>query len=254
MSAAVTPRDVLARTDHRPVPMPDGPWIQRQTWSELLFAHWSVPESSLRRLIPKQLSIETKDGSAWLGITPFRMSGVRLRAVPALPGVSTFRELNVRTYVRHRNTPGIWFFSLDADSLPNVLGARAIYNLPYFYARMSLRRRGDDFAFSSWRLGTTSRLAFRATYKPSGEEFQSAPGSLEHWFTERYVLFTADRHGRLYRAEIHHAPWPLQPAEAGVECNTMGSPLQLPLTPAPHLLFSRKLDVLVWPLRREPAR
>jgi uncharacterized protein YqjF (DUF2071 family) len=236
---------------HRPFPPPAGPWIQEQTWHDLLFAHWPVPVEALRRLLPDQVQVDTFDGQAWIGVIPFRLSNIHLRGAPPLPGVSAFTELNVRTYVTLDGTPGVWFFSLDADSLFNVTVARQWYKLAYFYSRMSLEREDSTVHFSSRRREASPAPEFRASYRPLGEPFQARPGTLEHWFTERYCLFTADRHGRISRGDIHHAPWPLQRAEARIEANTMTAPLSIKLRhAAPHLLFARKIEVLVWAVRR----
>jgi uncharacterized protein YqjF (DUF2071 family) len=130
----------LAETAHRPWPVPEGSWMLGQTWQDLLFAHWRVNADALRRLVPAALTVEEHDGSAWLAITPFVLTGFRFRGTLPLPVVSSFPELNVRTYVTAEGKPGIWFFSLDTSSLLAVEGARRTYKLPYFHARMSVDR------------------------------------------------------------------------------------------------------------------
>src|SRR3954453_16381426 len=127
----------LREVEHRPWPLPAAPWAMGQTWEHLLFAHWRVDPEELRRLLPEGLELDTHDGEAWLGITPFRLTGLRLRGTLPLPRLSAFHELNVRTYVVADGKPGIWFFSLDADHRLAVLGARRLYRLPYHRARMS---------------------------------------------------------------------------------------------------------------------
>jgi uncharacterized protein len=219
-----------------------------QSWHDLLFAHWPVPESALRPHIPAGLAIDTFEGQAWLGVVPFRMSGVRLRGTPALPWLSAFPELNVRTYVVANGKPGVWFFSLDAGNALAVAIARTWFHLPYFRARMSCQERNGWIEYRSER---THRRAPNAIldgrYRASGEVFSAQPGSLEHFLTERYCLYTADRTGRIIIGEIHHAPWPLQPAEAELTQNTMAQSLGLSL-PAdrPLLHFSKRQDVVVW--------
>src|SRR5215213_8448293 len=131
---------VLDRTEHRPYPLPDGSWVLRMRWRDLLFMHWRVPEEVLRPLIPQALRLDSCDGSAWLGVVPFRMESVRPRFLPAVPWLSGFPELNLRTYVTHENKPGLWFFSLDAYNPVAVRLARATFGLPYFDAKMSCRR------------------------------------------------------------------------------------------------------------------
>jgi uncharacterized protein YqjF (DUF2071 family) len=212
-----------------------------QSWIRLLFAHWRVDEGALRALVPAALELERFDGDAWLGITPFEVRGVRLRGTPPPPLVSRFPELNVRTYASFGGKPGIYFFSLDAGSGLAVVAARTLYRLPYFWARMRIAGEGAGVRYRSERI--RSPAAFSGRYQPEGPVFHAEPGSLEHWLTERYCLYTVDR-GHVRRAEIHHPPWPLQPASAEIAADTM-SPV--PLAGSPHLLFAPRQDVVVWP-------
>jgi uncharacterized protein YqjF (DUF2071 family) len=236
-------------TAHRPWSLPNGPWIMAQRWSNLLFAHWPVDADALRAIVPPSLPLDTFDGAAWLSIVPFYLSHLRPRWLPALPWVSEFPELNVRTYVTLGGKPGIYFFSLDAASPLAVAGARATYHLPYFAVRMSPQLGADGAVhYSSKRTDHRGRPAeFRACYRPIGPVSPSAPGTLDHWLTERYCLYALDGASRIYRAEIHHRPWPLQPAVAAIEVNTMATALNivLPAT-APRLSFAAQLDVVVW--------
>jgi uncharacterized protein YqjF (DUF2071 family) len=220
----------------------------RQTWHDLLFAHWPLPTEAMRPLVPAQLTLDTFDGQCWVGVVPFHMSGIRRRGLPAMPGLSRFPELNVRTYVTYGAKAGVYFFSLDAANLPAVLAARAFYNLPYFHADMTTQDRGGVIHYVSRRYRAAAE--FRGRYHPTSEVRLAAPGSIEHWLTERYCLYTTHR-GQLYRGEIHHAQWPLQTAEAELETNTVAAArgVSLPDT-TPHLLFARELDVLIWPLAR----
>jgi uncharacterized protein YqjF (DUF2071 family) len=226
---------------HRPWPLPDGPWVQGQTWEDLLFAHWRVDRDELARQLPPELPPDTHDGTAWLGITPFRLTNFRVRGLPPLPRLSSFPELNVRTYVTLDDKPGIWFFTLDAASQLAVEAAKRVYRLPYHRAKMTVERSGSLVHYESARPGA----AFSARYGGEGEPFTATPGTLEHFLTERYCLYTADG-GRLYRAEIHHPPWALQKGEATIDLNTM-APVPLP-EEEPHLLFAARQDVVVWPL------
>jgi uncharacterized protein len=237
---------VESETGHRPWPLPDESWVMAQTWDDLLFAHWRFPPEAIAQLVPQGLEVDQHDGSGWLGVTPFVLTGFRLRGTVPLPGLSTFPELNVRTYVTVDEKPGIWFFSLDAASRLAVEGARRTYKLPYFHARMSAKRRGERVEYSSERADASGRR-FDASYRPVGDVFTADPGSLEWFLAERYCLYAVDR-GRLHRAEIHHPPWPLQEAEIELRTNTMPPPQLTPEDP-PLCHFSRRQDVLIWPLR-----
>ena len=216
-----------------------------QTWEDLLFAHWRVPVDALRALVPPELEVETYDGSAWLGLVPFRITGLRARGMLPLPGASSFLEVNVRTCVRAADgKPGVWFISLDASSRLAVEAARRLYQLPYFHARMSAVHRGEWIDYESARTSETGRV-FSGRYRPAGAVFTAEPGSLEWFLVERYCLYATDGSGALHRADIHHPPWPLQPAEAEVDLTSL-SPIEL--DGDPFCLVSRRLDTVVWPL------
>ncbi len=238
------PEEILRNHQHRPWPIPSGPWIMRQRWEKLLFAHWALPPEELRARVPRDLPLDTYGGRCWVAVTPFYLSGLHARGAP-LPRFS-FPELNVRTYVTLAGKPGVYFFSLDAGSVTAVFGARSVYALPYFYARMRVQADGENIRYCCRRshLGTVAE--FEGSYWPVGAETYSVPGSLEHFLTERYCLYAVEA-GRVYRAEIHHLPWPLQKAGAEVVRNTMAAAagIELPLEP-PLLHFASALDVLVW--------
>jgi uncharacterized protein YqjF (DUF2071 family) len=237
---------LLLETAHRPIPMPSAPWSMKQKWHDLLFAHWPLAPRKLRSLVPQELELDLRDGSAWVAVTPFWMSGIRGRLAPPLPFLSKFCELNVRTYVRYKGVPGVYFFSLDAASLPAVLGARATYKLPYFHAAMLIRSSGESFEYTSSRLQQPRPANFHARYRPISMPRVREKSSIESFLTERYCLYTVDK-GRVLRAYIHHLPWQLQDAEAEFDINTMAqaSGIELPDT-KPLLHFSRNLEVLVW--------
>jgi uncharacterized protein YqjF (DUF2071 family) len=219
-------------------------------WEDLLFAHWPVPADALRKLIPPGLELDRFENEAWLGVVPFRMADTRLRGLPAVPGTAAFPELNVRTYVTAGGKPGVWFFSLDAGSRLAVRTARTFFHLPYFDARMTVRANDGAVSYESVRTHRGAAAAeFRATYRPLGEIQPAGSGSIEQWLVERYCLYAADRRGRVWRGDIHHAPWPLQRAEAEIERNTMADALSVDLPDTPPLLhFARRLDVAAWRL------
>jgi uncharacterized protein len=237
----------LASSGHRPWPLPAAEWTWRQSWLELLFAHWPVPASALERFVPSSLTIQEFDGTSWVGVVPFRMSGVMRRPLPDLPWVSAFPELNVRLYVERDGKPGVWFLSLDATNALAVWAARRFFHLPYFRAQMSLRRSGDTVHYRSERAGA----AFVGSYRPICEPYAARAGELEHWLTERYCLYARAPDGSLWRNEVHHAKWPLQRAEAEIEESTMLAFHGLDIAGPPALLhYAERLDVVVWPGER----
>jgi uncharacterized protein len=255
--------ELLKHTAHRPFPLPERPYIAVMRWHDLLFAHWPVDADDVRRAMPEPLRpfLDLREGKAWVGVIPFWMSNVTGRWMPPLPGLSTFPELNVRTYVTIEGKPGVFFFSLDAGNLSAVIAARAGFSLPYFHARMAvwsdrhigvrMPKMDQRFAHSEVRyvcerLEPPLPAEFRAHYRPAGTVYTAKSGTLEHFLVERYCLYCT-RRSEIMRTDIHHLPWPLQPAEAEIEVNTMAAAdgLLLP-EQAPLLHFAKKLDVLAW--------
>jgi len=240
-----------ASTSDRPWPAPSTPWLVTMQWHDLLFAHWQVDARLLRPLIPSALTVDTFDGTAWVGVVPFWMNGIRRRRWPALPGLSEFPELNLRTYVAASDgRPGVWFFSLDAAHRIAVRAARRCYHLPYFDARMNVRETTGEIHYHSLRTHRGAPPAeFAARYRPTGPVFHARPGSFEFWLTGRYCLYAADRRGRVYRGEIDHAPWPLQPAEADIRDNTMTEQISIRLPDKPPVLhFAKCIKAVAWGL------
>jgi uncharacterized protein YqjF (DUF2071 family) len=219
-----------------------GPFVGEQCWRDLLFAHWPVQKNSVERLLPPGLEIDLWADTAWIGIVPFDLKGLRARYLPGLPGMTNFLELNVRTYVRESGRPGIYFFSLDASSRTAVAGARTALGLPYFCAEMSCTRRDQWIDYRSVREG--SDAVFEASYRPTGDAAEAETGSLEEFLVERYRLFTTIL-GKLFRLEIDHPPWQLRAAEAEIRTNTMASAagLSLPAVP-PRLHFVERQGVV----------
>ena len=242
---------ILEVIGHRPWPIPSAPWLMRQTWHDLLFAHWTVDAVALRRQVPAVFELDLYEGDAWIAVVPFRMTNVAPRGLPALPWLSAFPELNVRTYVRVGGKPGVYFFSLDAGNPVAVGIARTLFHLPYFSAAMTFEERDGWIHYDSRRTGrSASPVGFTARYRATIPGDAPMPGTLERFLTERYCLYTT-KGADAYRLEIHHPPWNLQPAEAEITVNTMVEAAGLvgPVTP-PLLHFSTRQEVLTWGLQR----
>lgn len=222
----------------------------RQEWHHLLFAHWPVSPSDLRPLIPVEFEVDTFEKQAWIGVVPFLMRNVTLRGMPVVPWLSHFPELNVRTYVRRNDRPGVYFFSLDAGNPVAVQIARRWFHLPYFNAQMQVSVDGEDVIYTSSRRHKSSPPAeLSVRYGPDSPVLESKT-DLEIWLTERYCLYTCStRNGLPFRGEIHHRPWPLQRAWADIKLNTMAAAagLELPET-TPLLHYSRSIDMRAWTL------
>ena len=242
---------ILNTVGHRLYPIAKGPWVMTQAWNELLFAHWPLRPEALRSFLPPALTLDTFEGEAWVGVVPFHMSQVHPRSIPSLPWISQFPELNMRTYVNVQGLPGVYFFSLDAANPVAVAIARTLFRLPYFNATMHSQRLIDTIDYRSQRTHSGAPAAeFRALYRPIAPIAYANPGSLEHWFTERYYLYTVAGN-IIYRGDIHHGRWPLQQAELEIISNMMASSqgIQLPDT-APLLHYANLQEVLIWPLQR----
>ena len=237
-----------------PSSLPTGPWIMEQRWHDLLFMHWPIKPEVLRARLPAALAphLDLFAGQAWLGVVPFWMSHVGLRG---LPPWSPFAELNLRTYVNIDGQPGVYFFSLDAESRTAVWGARASFRLPYYYAAMELKQSGEEITYRSQRLGAANSAEFIGKYGPLAEpEFQAAPGSLESFLVERYCLYTANG-AKIRRGKIMHRPWPLRRAWCNVESNTIATAAGITLpTSEPVLHYVPTIRVAIWwPQRVTPS-
>jgi uncharacterized protein len=233
LAAAAAQRRSLAAAAHRPWPLPDGPWVLGQSWERLLFAHWPVEAGSLRTRVPPPLELDTFDGTAWLGVIPFAVTGLHVRGVPPLAPWAFFLEANVRTYVRLGDRPGVLFLSLDASRRLTAAAARVTHRLPYHLAEMRATAAGEWIDYRSsrrWR-GPPARLD--VSYRPAGAPAPAAPGSLEAFLVERYRVYTEDA-GELWFTDVHHRPWRIAPAEVELRDATL-VPADLGLLPAPAL-------------------
>jgi len=246
-----------------PTQRPDGKPIGQHTWSNLLFVHWKVPRLEVERFLPDELSVDTFEGSAWIGLVPFQLSGVRPWWFPPVPGISSFYETNVRTYVHlDGKDPGVWFFSLDAASSLAVRIARSRWHLPYHRAHMTLERSGGAISYTSSRLwpgrfGVGGRIeaevgdSIGALDKsvPSG---QAVPGTIEHFLAERYFFYAQSAKNTLIRGRVHHSAYPLCEARMRDLDQTLVSDAGFDVSNRPdHVLFSKGVNVDVFGL--EPA-
>lgn len=237
---------------------PDQQVLLHQNWHHLLFLHWQIPAAELQALLPPRLTVDTFDGNAYIGLVPFTLSGVRPILVPPLPWISTFHEINVRTYVHlEGRDPGVWFFSLDASSSIAVAAARAAYKLPYYGADIEMSVGEGPLPLVSFDTHRTDdRGAMPANahlrYRPlEGAVTPAAPGTLEHFLVERYILYSESESHELYRARVHHQPYPVQRVEvleldetmiwaAGIRRNDALS----------HRHYAREVNVKVYALEK----
>ncbi len=232
--------------EHRPWATPIHPWYIWMSWQKLLFAHWPVEPKLVEPHLPDGLTLQTYDSAAWIGVVPFDMV-ITGRGLPTFGRQSHFLELNVRTYVTCEGKPGVWFFSLEAERWLAVRAARRLFGLPYFDADMELERDDGTIHYRSERTHRDVESAeFEGEYRPEGDSYHAEEGTLEHFLTERYCLYAHDGVS-LLRADIHHAPWPLQRAEVDLEINTMADWIDIPLEGEPELThYAPRIDVVGW--------
>lgn len=227
--------------------------VMYQKWHKLLFLHWEVDAAMIQRTLPPGLTVDTYEGKAFIGFVPFFMRGIRPRFVPPVPGISNFLEANVRTYVYSADgTPGVWFYSLDANQWLAVKVARQFFRLPYMHAKMSAEET-DGFVDYQFRR-QHSALDVRFRYRGVGETVSAEPGSLNFFLAERYILF-AYKGGQLYSGQVHHTPYQLSSAELTHHDTHLftldGFPA--PNRPPDSALYSPGVDVDVYSLKPVPT-
>jgi uncharacterized protein YqjF (DUF2071 family) len=244
--------NVLNETTHRPFSLPEKKWIMRQSWRNLLFTHWPISPEVLRPYIPSQLQIDTFNDRAWIGVVVFVMEGIYHRYLPTISLTPTFSEINVRTYVRYNGKPGIYFLSLDVNDLASYTIAKRWYHLPYSLASISYQQEGPTFHVKSIRKAKTNiPIEFKGSYSPNQDVFYAKKETLEHWFIERYCLYSNDNRGNMYCGDIHHRPWPLQTVNTKISMNTLFSMFSFNVSEENSLSsYSRGVDTLIWNIKK----
>lgn len=236
---------------HRSWPLPSGKWIMRQSWRNLLFIHWPIPPEIIRPYIPSSLQIDLFNSTAWIGGVVFDMFGIYPRGLSSVSLTSKFSEVNVRTYVQHDGKPGVYFLSLDVGDWASLTIAKRWYRLPYHPADISIQKRGQTFYYESIRKGKNSSLVSKGTYTPVSDIFFPKEGTLDHWLTERYCLYSTNHRDNIYCGEIHHRPWPLQKVETELSRHTLFKPFHIDVSDVqPIYHFSEGLDTLFWNIRK----
>lgn len=226
--------------------------VHRQRWEHALFLHWPVASARLRGLVPAGLDLDTFAGSAWVSVVAFSISGPRARLGLPVPFVPGFHQVNLRTYVHHKGqAPGVWFLSLDAAHPMVALFGRAVWRLPYHRAHITVTQEASGaWVQTAERVGDAP-ARFHARYQPDGAPQPFGPGTLNHFLTERYFLYSRGRLSGLRRARIHHAPWPTQPVQLLDVAQSLSNACGLPLPREPELAHhSGGVDVELFSLER----
>lgn len=240
--------DLLEFTEHRPLPLPHGPWLVSQRWREVLFAHWAVKPGVVRDLLPGRVELDLLEGAAWVSIVALQVTDMRVRNLPAIPGAGRFPQLNLRTYVRHRGEPGVYFFSADIGSRMAAKAAGTLYRLPVHSASLKAETGADGWTDFRGHRHDQAEADISMRYRGFGPVLGNDGNSVDAWLTERYVMFAADKAGELYRGDIHHMPWSLQQGEAEIQVEGISRAAGFRLDAEPSLLhFAERQDALIWP-------
>jgi len=247
-----SPAQVLKRIAHRPWPPPDRPWLWSQGWRDLLFCHWVVSVEALRSHVSHLLEIDVIDGSAWVSLVAFRMARVRPRWFPPFPPVSNFLELNLRTYVRSGDKPGVFFLSIHANKRLAARISRFFSPLPYVFAPMTLSPRDEGFKFRCQSTNQRHNVSYLTDYSPEAKVYAACQDSLTEWLLERYRLYVGNSKGELIQAEVHHEPWMVQNVDLDISSNTLGRDFGLDLPAVPDRAhFSSGVNALAWSFEPE---
>src|SRR5262245_36756931 len=238
---------MIPQNSNRSFPPPHAPWSFRQTWRDILFAHWRLPAAQLQLLLPRRMQLDTFDGHAWLSVVALRVTDSAPRFVTAVPWLSSFYEVNLRTYITYEGRPAIYFLSLDASQPFVVRLARASVGLAYFDANIEMSRSDESIFVQSIRKDRRApRAIFAATYRLQEGTFRPTFGTLASWLTDRYCSYSV-RGRSIVREETHHAPWLLAPVRLDIHENSLFEAFGIDVSGPPDLVhFSRRQDTLLW--------
>lgn len=238
----------MAAHVHLPERPPGRPRVSFR-WHDLLFMHWPVSPDRIRSLLPERLEVQTFEGRAWIGLVPFTMSHIRRLPLPPIPGTSRFHECNVRTYVTCHGRPGVYFFSLDASHGIACAFARRYWHLNYIHSAIQAQHERRRYVYHLGRVREPA-ITLHCEWWRGGRRATSEPGSLDHFLTERYAMFAADRAGRIWEGRIWHHPWPLRNAELIELEDTLlrASGIEIDRAEQPVLHHCDELQAEAWPL------
>ncbi len=239
--------EILDQTSHRPFPLPANSWFIHQKWKNVLFLHWQLDAELIERYLPAHLKLDTFKGKGWITITCLEMDDVKLKNFPSIPSISSFYEVNVRTYVTYRNIPGLFYFSLDASSWLSVLGARWTSPLPYFNADIVSHKNptGDTYIQSKRKSQPPAELILN--YASTGNEIPVEKKSIDYWLLERYGIFIQVAGNAIHQIAMHHLPWKIREVNVDIKHNTMTFPLGLILDSKNTLFhFCQDQELFLW--------
>ncbi|WP_172597875.1 YqjF family protein [Ureibacillus thermosphaericus] len=223
------------------------PWLMKQTWTDILFLHYPVKKDVLEAHLPPNLMLDTFEGQGWVTIVSYLTKAIVIRGIPSVPMGRGIPGLNVRTYVKAGNKPGIYFFQLAIRHRVTAKLAKVLFHLPYIYLDMSLLKSEKQFHSESSRIYS---LPFKCQYNVHSQASRMKQGTLGEWLLERYCFYTTNPQGKLLRCDIYHEPWIVHDVELmEVEHNILSTALNISskaINPIPH--YSKQLSVHIWPL------
>jgi hypothetical protein len=234
--------------DHIPFKLPNKSYSLSQEWRYLTFLHWIVDSKNIRPYLPDNLELDTYNGKAYVSTIPFLMKNVRPRFLPSIYGISTFPEFNIRTYVKHKNKTGVFFLTLDAQSIITCLFAPYAYGLPYRYSSGRIESIEKAYLWQSKRL--SDQVEIKGQCKPLGKSMRAAKGSIEEFLFERYCLFTLHKK-KLCMAYVAHKPWIFKSGDSQLNINSLTESYNLGIKNSlkPDLVhISNGVKVKTWPL------
>ncbi|MUK87998.1 hypothetical protein GMD78_06245 [Ornithinibacillus sp. L9] len=239
--------EIIRSTAHREYSLPKVPWLVMQKWEKLLFLHWPLSTEKVKRHLPTDLELDTYNGEAWMSMVAFKVNDMRFRRIPLPPYFKSSLQLNVRTYVKRNGVRGVYFFQIDTNHLPTVIGAR-LATLPYSYAKMSMVEKEGEVTFSSSRKEEES--GWNIQYSVAEEKETLEKGSISHWLLERYFLWTFTN-GKLYAGAIHHKQWKVQDANVHIDNHSMSDFLDTNVVNKPAIVhYADSKKTLIYPMKR----
>lgn len=235
---------------HKGTDLPNLPWVMKQTWHDLLFAHYPVKLELLQKLVPPVIQLDSYNGSAWIGIVPFHVQNHRARLLPPIPGIDRFSQLNIRTYVTVNGKRGVYFIRVDMNHLIAGVLAKTFYYMPFQAATIKMKQNDQTIHFNSQKNGQ-HQFEFQCKYKPITLPFYAAKGSFEQWLVERYSFYALNKKGEVVRSDILHDYWPLQLVEGEISNHSILLNVGIQVAKdEPILHYAKKMEALLWPVVR----
>lgn len=235
---------------HQGSDLPKLPWVMKQTWQDLLFAHYPVKLEVLQQVVPSVFQLEQYNGTAWIGVVPFRVQNHRVRFLPPMPGINRFLQLNVRTYVTINGKRGVYFLSIDMNHLIARQLAKSLFYMPTQTATINMSHNECGIYFNS-KTVEKGHPEFECQYTPIGQPFYARKETFEAWLVERYSMYSLNRRGEVVRCDILHDYWPLQYVDVEINNNSIFQNRGIQVASKdPILHYAKRMEAYLWPVAR----